>query len=93
MKLDVKKFKECNDGGKFKSKIANDVQAAVDFGVGDIPAFFVGNEYISGAVALEQFKEAVHLKERNNKNTKILLKASHIQSCGASCYNVVISTD
>ena len=57
--MDVKKFKECTDAGKFKSKIANDFQVAVEFGVGDMPAFFVGNEYISGAVALEQFKEAV----------------------------------
>lgn len=59
MKLDAKKFKECVDSGKFKAKIANDSKIANEFGVGGTPAFFVGNELVSGAISPEEFKKII----------------------------------
>lgn len=59
LKLDTAKFKECIDTGKFKAKIANDVQTATDFSVAGTPAFFVGEEFLGGAIPLEQFKQII----------------------------------
>lgn len=62
LKLDAKKFKECIDSGKFKSKIANDSQVAGEFGIAGTPAFFVGDKFLSGAMPFEQFKEIIDAK-------------------------------
>ncbi len=62
LKLDEEKFKECADSGKFKSKIENDAKAAQEFGISGAPAFFVGDEFLGGALPFEQFKEIIDAK-------------------------------
>jgi predicted DsbA family dithiol-disulfide isomerase len=62
LKLDVKKFKECTDSGKFKAKIANDSQTAVEFEIGGTPALFIGDKFYGGGLSLEQFKEVIDAK-------------------------------
>lgn len=62
LKLDVKKFKECVDSGKFKRKIENDSKIAADFGIGGTPAFFIGDEFVSTAISLEEFKKIIDAK-------------------------------
>lgn len=62
LKLDAKKFKDCVDSGKFKSKIENDGKTAAEFGITGTPAFFVGDEFLGGALPFEQFKEIIDAK-------------------------------
>lgn len=62
LKLDAKKFKECTDSGKFKNKVANDSKIADEYGITGTPAFFVGDEFLNGAIPIEQFKQVIDAK-------------------------------
>lgn len=59
LRLDAKKFKECTDSGKYKAKVANDAQVASEFGIGNTPALFIGDEFFPGGISLDQLKAII----------------------------------
>jgi len=53
--LDVALFQQCVSEGKFKAKVAADVDAARELGITGTPAFFVNGILLSGAKPVEEF--------------------------------------
>ncbi len=65
LKLDYKKFSDCLFVGKFKAKIDADAKTAAEFGITSTPAFFVGDEFISGDASFEDFKTVIENQLKN----------------------------
>jgi len=65
-KLDVAAWEECVSGGKFKSKVEADVEAARGIGVTGTPAFVINGVLLSGARPVEDFVPVIEaaLKEQ-----------------------------
>lgn len=59
LKIYNKKFVNCLDTGQFKAKIGADAKTAADFNVTGTPAFFVGDEFISGIAPFDDFKAVI----------------------------------
>src|SRR5438034_5612692 len=57
--LDVPKFQECFDGKKSQDAVDADVQEAGALGVNSTPMFFVNGRRLSGALAPNDFKQAI----------------------------------
>ena len=60
--LNVKKFNDCLDSGKYASKVAQEQSGGEAAGVQGTPATFINGELISGAVPYEQIKAAIEAK-------------------------------
>lgn len=59
LKIYNKKFIDCLYTGQFKAKIDADAKTAADFNVIGTPAFFVGDEFISGIALFDDFKAVI----------------------------------
>jgi protein-disulfide isomerase len=69
--LDVSKFQQCLDSGKFTAKVRGDIAEGTKLGVRGTPTFFFGypdpkdpkrmraSKLLSGALPIEQFKETI----------------------------------
>ncbi len=59
LKLNMDKFNQCVDSGKYTQKVQQDQAAGEKAGVSGTPAFFVNGRMISGARPFEAFKEII----------------------------------
>jgi protein-disulfide isomerase len=57
--LNAESFNSCLDSGKYKAKVAEDLQAGTAAGVSGTPALFINGRFINGAVPLEQISEVI----------------------------------
>jgi len=57
--LNTSQFDSCLDGGKYATKITQDINEGSAAGVQGTPATFVNGTLVSGAVPYEQFKSAI----------------------------------
>ena len=57
--MDEGQFASCVDTGKYKSAVEAENTEAVAYGVNGTPAFFVGDQFISGALPFAQFEAAI----------------------------------
>ena len=57
--LDMAKYKESLDSGKFKAKIEEDMKDAGKAGIGGTPSFLINGKKLVGAQPYEKFKEKV----------------------------------
>jgi protein-disulfide isomerase len=68
--LNTAQFNACLDTGKYAEEVENDLQDGLNAGVNATPSFFVNGQPLSGAVAYEQFKEAVDAAMERSKSAK-----------------------
>ena len=59
LNLDMDAFNDCLDSGKYRDKVAQDGIDGTADGVTGTPAFFVNDQFISGAQPYEVFREAI----------------------------------
>lgn len=57
--LDVPKFKNALDGGKFKARVSQDSAAGTAAGANGTPTFFVNGRKVVGALPFESFKPVI----------------------------------
>jgi protein-disulfide isomerase len=60
LKLDVAKFTQALDSGKFKTQIDADAADAKALGVTGTPAFFVNGKFLNGAKPFEDFATVIN---------------------------------
>ena len=68
--LNTAQFNTCLDAGKYAEEVEHDLQDGLNAGVNATPSFFVNGQPVSGAVAYEQFKEAVEDALQRGKSAK-----------------------
>ncbi|MDF1498339.1 MAG: thioredoxin domain-containing protein [Patescibacteria group bacterium] len=54
--LVTKEFNNCLDSGKYEGKVKSDMGIGSEYGVGGTPAFFIGEDFLSGAQSPEKFQ-------------------------------------
>lgn len=59
IKLNMEKFNQCLESGKYTEKVQKNQEAGEKVGVSGTPAFFVNGRMISGARPFEAFKEII----------------------------------
>jgi protein-disulfide isomerase len=57
--IDVDKFSECLDSGKYSAKVTADTNEARSFGIGGTPGFMINGRLVSGAQPYENFKQII----------------------------------
>ena len=57
--LDVKKFDDCLESGKYKEKVQADSNDAGSYGVSGTPSFFVNGKLLVGAQPYEAFQQVI----------------------------------
>lgn len=57
--LNIGKFNDCLDSGKFSQKIKDDYQEGLQKGVNGTPATFVNGQLVSGALPYDSFKQII----------------------------------
>ena len=57
--LDVPRFQECLDSGRFAAEVEADFQDGTAAGVSGTPAFYINGRLISGAQPVEAFKDVI----------------------------------
>jgi len=57
--LDVTRFGECFDSGRFRADVTRDQEDGQRAGVSGTPAFFVNGRFISGALPFEAFQKVI----------------------------------
>lgn len=57
--LDMNKFNEALDSGKFKDKVTGDMDDGEKLGVRSTPTFFINEEMHKGVQSYDQFKETI----------------------------------
>ena len=62
LKLDVETFGVCLDEGQHKEEIEKSQKEAAEFGISGTPSMFVGDEFIGGAIPVEQLKTKIQTK-------------------------------
>lgn len=71
--INVDKFSECLDSGKYSAKVAADTNEARSFGIVGTPGFMVNGRLVSGAQPYENFKQIIDeelgLKPKTTKTT------------------------
>ena len=60
--LNIKKFNDCLDSGKYAAEISAEEQAGTAAGVEGTPATFINGELVSGALPYDQFKSIIDSK-------------------------------
>lgn len=69
--MDVKKFQDALESGKYKARVDEEAKAAGAVGARGTPAFFVNGVLVSGAQPFEKFKEAIDKEiQRANEELK-----------------------
>ncbi|MBW6440618.1 DsbA family protein [Patescibacteria group bacterium] len=64
--LDVDEFSDCLDSGKYEEKVQSDIEIGLAYGISGTPAFFINNEFLSGAQPFEEFENIIEKKINNN---------------------------
>jgi protein-disulfide isomerase len=64
--LDQKRFADCFDGGKLKTRVDADIEEAEAAGVSGTPAFFINGRPLDGAQPFSAFKQIID-EELSNK--------------------------
>jgi protein-disulfide isomerase len=59
LELDVAKFSECLDSGRYQQAVKSDAQAGEKAGVRGTPAYFLNGRFLNGAQPLEKVKAEV----------------------------------
>lgn len=59
LKLDTSKFNQCMDSNKFQADIEADKEIAKNFGISGTPAIFINDQFVSGAIKIEDLKARV----------------------------------
>ena len=59
IKLDANKFNTCLTSGKYKDKVAADLEEGANYGVTGTPGSFLNGEELGGAVPYEQLKAEI----------------------------------
>ena len=59
IKLDVKKFDQCLDSGKYTKKVEENIEAGSDAGAQGTPSFFINGIFLSGARPVSDFKNII----------------------------------
>ncbi|MCK4918816.1 MAG: DsbA family protein [Candidatus Pacebacteria bacterium] len=59
LKLDVAEFNECLDSDKYAQKVYDDLDIGLNYGVRGAPAFFVNDQFLSGILSIEEFKNVI----------------------------------
>jgi protein-disulfide isomerase len=59
LKVDMTKFKECFDSGKYREAVAKDLEYGEKLGVRSTPTFFINGQLLSGALPMESFSEII----------------------------------
>lgn len=62
LSLDLKKFNECLDQGKYTAEVEKDVADGVKAGVNGTPSFFINGQMLTGALPIEKFKEVIEIE-------------------------------
>lgn len=62
LKLNIKKFDECLDSGKYTKKVEENIQYGASVGVQGTPAFFVNGIFLSGARPIQDFKNIIDVE-------------------------------
>lgn len=57
--LNTSDFDGCLDSGKYEGKVKKDIEVGASFGVGGTPAFFINDQFLSGAAPIEDFKKII----------------------------------
>jgi len=57
--LDVGRFTECLDGGRFRDAVLADQREGIAAGVRATPTFFINQRKVEGALPLDEFRAAV----------------------------------
>ena len=70
MKLDMTKFNECLDSGKYSAQLSQDIQEGMKAGVSGTPAFFINGQMITGAQPPEAFKKIIDSELKAAKRKK-----------------------
>jgi protein-disulfide isomerase len=65
--LDMTKFNDALDSGKFKEKVTNDLDEGQALGVSATPTFFINNEKHQGVLDFNQFKKIIEEELSTNK--------------------------
>jgi protein-disulfide isomerase len=67
LKLDVDKFKKCNEEQRFEASIKKDLEEGQKLGVTGTPGFFINGVFISGAQPYEKFKSVIDEELKTSK--------------------------
>ncbi|MFH1182675.1 MAG: thioredoxin domain-containing protein [Candidatus Moraniibacteriota bacterium] len=59
LKLDTAKFNQCLDTNKLQGDIDADKELAKNFGISGTPAIFINDQFVSGAIKIEDLKARV----------------------------------
>lgn len=57
--LNASDFDSCLDSGKYEGKIKSDIATGTSFGISGTPAFFINDQFLNGAVPIEDFKKII----------------------------------
>jgi len=57
--LDVSKFSQCLDSGRYQKEVELDMADGITAGVTGTPTFFINGQIVEGTVGLEFFKKAI----------------------------------
>jgi len=66
--LDMNKFNDCLNSGKYKEKIENQIKEAENFGVLGTPTIFVNGQILAGAYPFEDFQDSTGRDRQGMKN-------------------------
>ena len=59
LELDIRKFEEALNSGKFKDKVTSDMDDGENLGVSSTPTFFINEQMHKGVLPYDQFKELI----------------------------------
>lgn len=59
LKLNYLQFSNCLDSQKYKNQITADINEAVDFNIAGTPAIFINQNFQTGAVGYDEFKQVI----------------------------------
>ncbi len=62
LKLNIEEFGVCLDESRHKSEIENNIKQAEEFGISGTPSMFIGDEFVGGAIPVEQLKAIIQAK-------------------------------
>ncbi len=90
--LDVDKFSECLDSGKYADEIAKDAQDAASLGISGTPGFVINGQVLVGAQPYREFERIIcqFVPESDtckNVEPPVTLEVTVVndERCGASC--------
>ncbi|MCK5413632.1 MAG: DsbA family protein [Candidatus Pacebacteria bacterium] len=59
LELNIAEFNECLDSDKYAQKVYDDLDIGLNYGVRGAPAFFVNDQFLSGIMSIDEFKNVI----------------------------------